>query len=105
MGEYPELEWLSRRRDGESAALIARRAGVTEAVVLRATNSYGPFPRPTRQLGRVVASEEAVERRTARWVSLRLEGARVSVIAAEEGVTHQIVSRTTLPYGPFPEPD
>lgn len=104
MGEYPELEWLALRRDGQSAALIAQRAGVTEAAVLRVTSPYGPFPRPSRQLGRVVASSEEVKRRTARWVALRRAGVKVSVIAAHEGVTHQIVSRTTGPFGPFPKP-
>jgi hypothetical protein len=104
MGEYPELEWLSLRQDGQSAALIAQRVGVAEAAVLRATNPYGPFPRPSRQLGRTVASPEDVQRRTARWVALRRAGVKVSVIAAHEGVTHQIVSRTTGPFGPFPQP-
>lgn len=104
MGEYPALVWLSLRHDGESAALVARRAGVSVSAVLKATNPYGPFPRPTRQLGRVVASEESVKRRTARWVSLRQAGVRVAAIAAHEDVTHQIVSRATLPYGPFPKP-
>lgn len=103
MGEYPALEWLSLRRDGESAALIARRAGVSTSAVIKATNPYGPFPRPGRQLGRVVASEEAVKSRTARWVALREAGMRVSVIAAQEGVAHQLVSRATLPHGPFPK--
>jgi len=105
MGKYPELEWLSLRRDGHSAALIAQRAGVTEAVVLRATSPYGPFPRPARQRGRVVTSPEDVERRTARWVALRQAGMRVSAIAAHENVAHQLVSRTTLPYGPFRTPN
>lgn len=104
MGEYPELEWLSLRRDGDSAALIAHRAGVSEAEVLRATRPYGPFPRPARQLGRIVASEDAVRSRTQRWVRLRQAGVRVAAIAEQEGVPHQLVSRETLPHGPFPKP-
>ena len=102
--QYPALEWLSLRRDGESPALIADRAGVPIAAVKRATDPYGPFPRPARQLGRVVAPEAIVDARTARWVQLRRDGARVTEIAAREGVSHQIVSRTTLPHGPFPQP-
>ena len=56
-GSHPALEWLSLRRDGESVALIAHRAGVSVAAVARATDPFGPFPRPSRQLGRVVVDE------------------------------------------------
>lgn len=102
--QYPALEWLSLRRDGDSPALIAHRAGVPVSAVTRATDPYGPFPRPTRQLGRVVAPEDVVDRRVARWVRLRRAGMRVTAIAAQEGVFHQIVSKATLPFGPYPEP-
>jgi predicted DNA-binding transcriptional regulator AlpA len=102
--QYPALEWLSLRRDGESPALIAHRAGVPVSAVTRATDPYGPFPRPVRQLGRVVAPEDVVDRRVARWVQLRRDGMRVTAIAAQEGVFHQIVSKATLPFGPYPEP-
>lgn len=102
--QYPSLEWLSLRSDGDSPALIAHRAGVPVAAVTRATDPYGPFPRPTHQLGRVVAPEDVVDRRVARWVQLRRDGMRVTEIAAQEGVVHQIVSKSTLPFGPYPEP-
>ena len=102
--QYPALEWLSLRSDGDSPALIAHRAGVPVTAVTRATDPYGPFPRPTHQLGRVVAPEDVVDRRVARWVQLRRDGMRVTEIAAHEGVVHQIVSKSTLPFGPYPEP-
>lgn len=102
--QYPALEWLSLRRDGESPALIANRAGVPVAAVKRATDPYGPFPRPTRQLGRVITSGSAVSGRTTRWVQLRRDGMRVRDIAVQEGVAHQIVSKATLSHGPFPRP-
>ncbi len=41
---YPALEWLSLRRDGQSCAYIAHRAGVSEEAVNRATKAYGPSP-------------------------------------------------------------
>lgn len=43
-GQYPALEWLQRRTEGESAAEVAARAGVSEAAVRRATDPYGSFP-------------------------------------------------------------
>ena len=102
--QYPALEWLSLRHDGDSPALIAHRAGVPVTAVIRVTDPYGPFPRPTRQLGRVIAPEDVVDRRVARWVQLRRDGMRVTAIAEQEGVFHQVVSKSTLPYGPFPRP-
>ena len=78
---YPALEWLSLRHDGESPALIADRAGVPVAAVTRAADPYGLFPRPTRQLGRVIAPEAMVDARTARWVHLRRNEVRVTEIA------------------------
>lgn len=101
---YPALEWLSLRHDGESPALIADRAGVPVAAVTRAADPYGLFPRPTRQLGRVIAPEAMVDARTARWVHLRRNEVRVTEIAAREGAPHQIVSRTTLPTGRSQDP-
>ncbi len=57
---YRALDLLARRHDGESAAFIAQHAGVSEAVVLRATDPYGPFPRPHLQLGRTIVDEEVL---------------------------------------------
>lgn len=102
--QYPALEWLSLRSDGDSPALIAHRAGVPVTAVTRATDPYGPFPRPTHQLGRVVAPEDVVDRRVARWVQLRRDGMRVTEIAAHEGVVHQIVSKSNTSPAPYPEP-
>jgi len=63
------LDWLARRHAGESAALIAHHAGVSEAVVLTATKAYGPFPRPTQRLGaRSLPSEAQVDERVRRWI-------------------------------------
>lgn len=98
------LEWLTRRRDGESAALIAWRDGVSEATVLRATRPYGPFPRATRHLGRNTLQQELLDERTARWVAARRRGLSVTQIARAEGVRHQYVSRRTIEYGPYPDP-
>ena len=62
---YPALDWLARRRAGESAALIAKRAGVSEAVVRRDTRAYGPFPRPTQQVRRTTVGGDVLTARTA----------------------------------------
>jgi hypothetical protein len=101
-GPHPALEWLSRRRDGESATLIAWRAGVTPETVRRATAPYGPFPRPSRHLGRTVTAGTALDERTRRWVQARQRGQRVRDIASRDGVKHQTVSRYTAEAGPFP---
>ena len=101
-GAHPALEWLSRRRDGESATLIAWRDGVSPETVRRATSPYGPFPRPSRHLGRTITAGPALDDRTRRWVQARQRGQRVRDIAAREGVAHQIVSRYTAEAGPFP---
>ena len=79
------LEWLARRRSGESIALIAHRAGVTPATVRYATRPYGPFPRATQQLGRVTSSSTASQR-ARRWVALRKRGMTVAEIAEAEGM-------------------
>ena len=96
------LEWLSRRRDGESLALIAWRDGVSPEAVKRATAPYGPFPAASRHLGRTITARTAMGERTQRWVDARLRGERVSDIARREGVAHQLVSRYTAEAGPFP---
>jgi predicted DNA-binding transcriptional regulator AlpA len=98
------LEWLARRRDGESAALIAWRDGVSTDTVLRATKPYGPSPRATRHLGRTHLSPGILDERTARWVADRRRGLTVTKIAKAEGVRHQYVSRHTIEYGPYPDP-
>lgn len=99
---YRALDWLTRRRDGESPALIAWRAGVTAATVRRATDPFGPFSRPSRQLGRQQLPDDELTERTQRWVARRSAGERVADIARSEGISHQVVSRTTLEHGPFP---
>ena len=99
------LEWLARRRDGESVALIAWRDGVSPDTVKRATAPYGPFVRASRHLGRTITASTALDERTRRWVRARQRGARVSDIARREGVAHQVVSRYTAEAGPFPSPD
>lgn len=96
------LEWLTRRKDGESPALIAWRDGVSEHAVKRATDPWGPFPRATRQLGRTELLEELSSERVRRWVLARQRGEPVSAIAQREKVARQIISRRTLPWGPFP---
>lgn len=102
---HPALEWLVRRRDGESAALIGRRDGVPAATVRRVTDPYGPFPRATRQLGRTHIPEAIADARARRWVHARRRGQSVIAIAAREGLAHQLVSRMTADYGPFPAPE
>ena len=99
---YRSLEWLSRRRDGESMALIAWRDGVSPETVKRATAPYGPFPAASRHLGRTITASTALEDRTQRWVDARRRGERVSDIARRDGVAHQLVSRYTTEAGPFP---
>lgn len=101
---HPELEWISLRRDGVSAALIAERFVVSAWTVRRATRDAGPYPRPSQQRGRRTASDDAVAARTARWVQARKDGIRVSDLAAREGVPHQLISRETKAHGPFPDP-
>ncbi len=96
------LEWLARRRDGESVALIAARAGVSARTVQAATDPYGPFPAAWKQRGRTVADAATVRARTDRWVLARQRGQRVTDIAAREGVAHQLVSRCTKGAGPYP---
>ena len=99
---YPGLEWLSLRRDGQSCAYIAHRAGVSEEAVSRATKAYGPFPRPSKQLDRKTLSDDELSERQRRWVEQRRRGRTVTAIAAEEGVAHQYVSQATRDQGPYP---
>jgi len=103
--QHHALDWLARRHAGESAALIAWRAGVSEAAVLKATKAYGPFPRPSRQLGRTTVSDEHHRQRVQAWIEQRRRGRTASEIARECSVSHQIVSRSTLGHGPFPSED
>jgi hypothetical protein len=102
---YRALDWLARRHDGESIALIAHRAGVTPDTVNAATATYGPFPRPSQHLGRTVASDAALQERARAWVLQRRAGRTVTDIARDAGVAHQHVSRATIDHGPFPAPD
>ena len=101
---HPALDWLARRHAGESAALIAQRAGVSEAVVRRDTKAYGPFPRPTQQVNRTTVSDDVLSARTDRWVEARRRGRAPTAIAREEGVSHQLVSKATRDHGPYPAP-
>jgi len=103
--QHPALDWLARRHAGESAALIAWRAGVSESMVLTATKAYGPFPRPSQQRGRTTVSDEQHRERVRVWVEDRRRGRTTSEIAKGHGVSHQIVSRATLGHGPFPSED
>lgn len=96
------LEWLARRRDGESVALIAARDGVSARTVRASTDPYGPFPAASKQLGRTVADAATVRQRTDRWVLARQRGQRVTDIAAREGVAHQLVSRCHQRCGTVP---
>lgn len=96
------LEWLSRRRAGESAVLIAQRAGVDAETVRHATNPYGPFPRATQHLGRTQLSDDVLSARERRWVAARRRGMTVKEISEAEGVQHRIISRATVEHGPFP---
>ena len=103
--QHPALDWLARRHAGESAALIAWRAGVSESMVLTATKAYGPFPRPSQQRGRTTVSDEQHRERVRVWVEDRRRGRTTSEIAKGHGVSHQIVSRATVGHGPFPSED
>lgn len=96
------LEWLARRRDGESIALIAWRDEVPPQLVRRATERFGPFPRATQHLGRTQMLSEVAGERTRRWIRARQRGQRVMQIAADDGVSHQLVSEATVEHGPFP---
>ena len=42
-GPHLELEWLARRRDGESVALIAWRDGVSQGRVRRVTDPFDAY--------------------------------------------------------------
>ena len=103
--QHHALDWLARRHAGESAALIAWRGGVSETTVLNATKAYGPFPRPSRQLGRTTVSDEHHRQRVQAWTDQRRRGRTTTEIAHEYCVSHQIVSRATLGHGPFPSED
>ena len=78
---------------------------MSEATVLNATKAYGPFPRPSHQLGRTTVSDEHHRQRVQDWVEQRRRGRTATEIAREYGVFHQIVSRSTLGHGPFPSED
>lgn len=99
---FRALEWLVRRRDGESLALIAVRDGVSPYTVKRATAPFGPFPRATRYPGKALLPDEVVDARTQRWVQARRNGTSVKEIARRDGVSHQLVSRCTIDSGPYP---
>ena len=73
--------------------------------MLRATKPYGPFPRPSLQLGRYQLSDDVLAERARRWVELRRHGHTATSIAATEGVAHQYVSRATRDHGPYPAPE
>jgi AraC-like DNA-binding protein len=103
--QHHSLDWLARRHAGESAALIASRAGVSERTVINATKPYGPFPRPSHQLGRTTVSDEHHHKRVQAWIEQRRRGRTATEIAHEYCVSHQIVSRATLGHGPFPSED
>ena len=103
--QHRALDWLARRHAGESAALIASRAGVSEWTVLKATKPYGPFSRPSQQLGRTTVTDERHRDRVEAWIEQRRRGRTPTEIAREHGVSHQIVSRSTLGFGPYPAED
>lgn len=100
--QYRALGWLTRRRAGESCAVIGARDGVSAYVVARATKAYGPFPRPTHQLGRRQLDDEVIDARGRLWLEARRRGVSTTAIAEREGVPHQVVSRVTKDHGPFP---
>ena len=100
--QHRALDWLARRHAGESAALVASRAGVSETTVIKATKAYGPFPRPSQQLGRTTVSDEDHSERGRVWIEQRRRGRTATEIAKEYGVPHQVVSRSTHDHGPFP---
>lgn len=99
---HPALEWLVRRRDGESLTLIAERDGVSPHVVKRATAPFGPFPRATHYPGKALLPNEVVDGRTERWVQARRNGTSVKALARRDGVSHQLVSRCTVALRPLP---
>jgi hypothetical protein len=103
--QHHALDWLARRHAGESAALIASRARLSEATVINATKAYGPFPRPSHQVGRTTVTDEHHLQRVQDWIEQRRRGRSTADIAREYGVSHQIVSRSTLGHGPFPSKD
>lgn len=49
-------------------------SGVSEASVIDATKGYGPFPRPSQQLGRTTVSDEQHRERVKAWVEQRRRG-------------------------------
>lgn len=105
-GGQRALEWLARRYDGESVALIASRDGVAKKTVLRWTREFGPFPAATQRLhGRIVPTREQVAERNLRWIELRRQGKSSTEIAAAEGFSRQLVSSVTAGHGPFPSAD
>ncbi|MBT9257482.1 hypothetical protein KMZ32_16315 [Phycicoccus sp. MAQZ13P-2] len=100
---HPELDWVARRRAGETARTIADRAGVPEEMGLVATERLsGPFDPPARQGTYSVLSVTLLQGRNRRWVEDRRRGVRVKDIAERDGVTHQSVTRATRAWGPFP---
>lgn len=104
-GGHRALEWLARRHAGESAAYIAAHEGVSKETVVRATKDFGPFPLPTRQLGRHTGSSERLAERTQRWVEERQAGRTATEIARAHGVSRQLVGAATSEHGPFPSGD
>ncbi|GIL37563.1 hypothetical protein [Phycicoccus sp. DTK01] len=99
---HPELDWLARRRAGESVRLIAQRAGVSPWEVTKATKRFGPFPPADRQLGRTYLTTFLLEERRQRWIADRRRGVRVKEIAERDRVNHQTVTRATSDWGPYP---
>lgn len=100
---HVELDWVARRRAGETARAIADRAGVPEEMVLVATDRLGArFDPPARQGTYSVLSVTLLKDRDRRWVEDRRRGVRVKDIAERDGVTHQSVTRATREWGPFP---
>ncbi len=101
-GRNRALEWLARRHAGESAAYIASLEGVSKETVIRATKNFGPFPRPTQQLGRTTGSSERLAERTQQWIEERRAGKTTTEIACAHGVSRQLVGAATAEFGPFP---
>lgn len=99
---HRELDWLARRRAGESVRLIAQRAGVLPWEVTKATKRFGPFPPADRQVGRTYLTTFLLEERRQRWIADRRRGVRVKEIAERDGVNHQTVTRATSGWGPYP---
>lgn len=100
---HSELDWVARRRAGETARTIADRAGVRAETVLVATERLGArFDPPARQGTYSVLGLTLLEDRHRRWVEDRRRGVRVKDIAERDRVTHQSVTRATRAWGPFP---